>query len=458
MKKVVHILFQKVQQPTDAASLVLFRVVFGLLMFIDIVRYFYIGWVKDVYAKPEFHFQYEWFSWIRPLPEEFMYLLFGILGICGILIAVGLFYRLSSIIFFLGYTYIFLLEKTTYNNHYYLICLLSFLVALAPLHKSWSLDVLRGSVNHTDSLPTLWLWLFRFKMGLVYLFGGIAKFDPDWLDGRVAAKLLGAANRGTILEPLMKYDWISLFYSWSGLVFDLLIPFLMLTKSIRLWAFFAAVLFHANNHYVFPIGVFPTLALMLTLLYFDADFPRKIIPQKIRKLFSSTYRKVIGSREDRALVSSEIRTPRILLILIVFYAVIHMLLPFRHLMTPGWTTWHEEGHFFAWRMMLRHKNTRIQFNVTHPETGEQRYADPRDYLNHVQYAKFAGSPGMVLQFAHYLDNLVRKNGGFDPKITANVDVSINGREFRQMVDPKLDLSEIPKFKAAYLWIIPYGER
>ena len=49
-------------------------------------------------------------------------------------------------------------------------------------------------------------------MGLVYLFGGIAKFDPDWLDGRVAAKLVGAANRGTILEPLMKYDWISLFY------------------------------------------------------------------------------------------------------------------------------------------------------------------------------------------------------------------------------------------------------
>ena len=197
---------------------------------------------------------------------------------------------------------------------------------------------------------------------------------------------------------------------------------------------------------------------MLTLLYFDANFPRKIIPQKLSEFFSSAYRNVIGSREDRALVYSEIRTPRILLILIVFYTVIHMLLPLRHLMTPGWTTWHEDGHFFAWRMMLRHKNTRIQFNVTHPETGEQRYADPRDYLNHVQYTKFAGSPGMVLQFAHYLDNLVRKNGGFDPKITANVEVSINGREFRQMVDPKIDLSEIPKFKAAYLWITPFGER
>jgi hypothetical protein len=76
----------------------------------------------------------------------------------------------------------------------------------------------------------------------------------------------------------------------------------------------------------------------------------------------------------------------------------------------------------------------------------------------VQYTKFAGSPGMVLQFAHYLDYLVRKNVGFDPKITANVEVSINGREFKQMVDSDLDLSEIPKFKAAYLWIRPFGER
>jgi len=458
MRKVVSLFLQKVQKPTDVASLVMFRIVFGLLMFFEIIRYFQIGWVKDVYAKPDFHFQYEWFSWLRPLPEEAMYLLFGILGISSIMIAAGLFYRLSSIIYFLGYTYLFLLEKTTYNNHYYLICLLSFLVALAPLHKSWSLDVLRGSVKHIDSLPALWLWLFRFKMGLVYFYGGIAKLDPDWLDGRVAGKLMDAANRGTILEPLLKYDWMILFYSWSGLGFDLVIPFLMLSKPLRLWAFFAVVLFHTNNHYVFPIGVFPALALMLTLLYFDADFPRKIIPQKIREIVSTSYRKILACREDQVIVPSQIKTPRILVIFIVFYIFIQLLLPFRHLMTPGWTTWHEEGHYFAWRMMLRHKSTRIQFNITHPVTGEKRYADPKDYLNHVQYTKFAGSPGMVLQFAHYLDYLVRKNVGFDPKITANVEVSINGREFKQMVDSDLDLSEIPKFKAAYLWIRPFGER
>ena len=457
MKKSLFILHQKVQEPTDVASLVMLRIVFGLLMLIDIVRYFHIGWVSELYAKPKFHFQYEWFRWLVPLPEDFMYMLFVILGIFSILITLGLFYRLASSLFFLGYTYVFLLERTTYNNHYYLICLISFFLALAPLHKSWSLDVIRGSVRQTERFPAIWLWIFRFHMGLVYFFGGIAKFDKDWLNGRITGELLGAANRGTILEPLMKFDWITHFYVWSGMIFDLVIPFLLLCKPIRLWAFLSAVLFHAHNHYVFPIGVFPSLAITLTLLYFDADFPRKILPTKLRKLIGVHYRKYVPYSDNSA-VSLQNQTPRLLLIFSVIYIFVHILLPFRHLFTPGWTSWHEEGHSFAWRMMLRHKNTRIQFNVTHPVTGEQRYADPRDYLNHMQYTVFAGSPVMVLQFAHYLDYLVRANGGFDPEITANVEVSINGREFRQMVDPNLDLSKIPKFKTTYLWMRPYGER
>jgi len=457
MKKWLYLLHQKIQEPTDVASLVMLRIVFGLLMLIDIVRYFHIGWVSEIYAKPNFHFQYEWFWWLVPLPEDLMYLLFVILGIFSILITLGLFYRLASTLFFLGYTYIFLLERTTYNNHYYLICLISFFLALAPLHKSWSLDVIRGSVQHTDRFPAIWLWLFRFHMGLVYFYGGIAKFDPDWLNGRITGELLGAANRGTILEPLMKFDWMNHLYVWSGMIFDLVIPFLLLCKPFRLWAFLSAVLFHAHNHYVFPIGVFPSLAVALTLLYFDADFPRKILPTKLRKLIGAHYRKYVPY-SDHSVVSLQNQTPRLLLMFSVIYIFVHILLPFRHLFTPGWTSWHEEGHYFAWRMMLRHKSTRIQFNITHPVTGEQRYADPRDYLNHMQYTVFAGSPVMVLQFAHYLDYLVRANGGFDPKITANVEVSINGRGFRQMVDTNLDLSEIPKFKTTYLWMRPYGDR
>ena len=462
MRRFIDQFSRRILEPTDIASVVVFRFGFGLLMFWEITRYFYFGWVEDLFAKPQFHFQYEWFRWIVPFPGNGMYLLFAALGILALMIMLGLFYRIAAILFFLGYTYVFLLDQAFYNNHFYLICLLSFVLVLAPLNKSWSLDVLLGTETHTDRLPAVWLWLMRFHMGVVYFYGGIAKFDPDWLNGMAPRELLGAANQGTVFQPLMEYTWVPHFYAWSGLLFDLSIPFLMLWKPARKWAFPAAVLFHINNYFVFPIGIFPVLSLVLTLIFFDADFPRKIVPLKIIIWLSRQYRKRIPEQEKldpaQAKMDSSRQVSRPVLIFLSLYVVVHLLLPFRHLLYPGHTAWHEEGHYFAWRMMLRQKITRLQFNVTHPVTGERRYADPGDYLNSSQYKVFAGNPGMILLFVHHLDQLVQSNARFDPIITAKIEVSLNGRPFRELVDPNLDLSEIPAYEPSYRWIRPFGER
>ena len=452
----IDLIIKRIDTPTDVASVVLLRIVFGLLMFWEMTRYYYNGWIKELYVKPQFFFQYEWFQWLRPLPEVPMYLFFASLAVLSLMIALGLFYRISTILFFLGYSYFFLLERAIYNNHYYLICLLSFFLILAPLNRSWSLDVLRGAETHTDNLPALWLWIFRLHMGIVYFYGGIAKFDHDWLNGLAPAKLMGEGNRGTFLEPLMQYEWVPYFYAWSGMLFDLFIPFLMLYKPVRYWAFLAAVIFHTNNNFVFSIGVFPMLGLMLTLIYFEGDFPRKIVPKQIKKWISHEYRKRLLARNQHA-TTIQSQTSPLMLVFLGIYISIQLLVPFRHLTYPGWTTWNEDGHLFAWRMMLRQKTSRMTFNVTHPETGEQRYADPEDYLNFLQL-KLMGDPTLLLQFAHHLDSLVQKNADFDPIITAKYEVSINGRKFRELVDPNVDLSEIPKFTPNYLWIKPFGER
>jgi vitamin K-dependent gamma-carboxylase len=462
MKKLIAQLSQGILAPTDVASVVFFRIGFGLLMFWEIIRYFYFGWVEELFAKPQFHFQYEYFRWVVPIPADGMYLLFAALGVLSLMIACGLFYRVATILYFLGYTYVFLLDQAFYNNHFYLICLLSFILILAPLNRSWSLDVLRGNVEHTDRLPAIWLWLIRFHMGVVYFYGGIAKFDLDWLDGLATRELLGAANRGKIFQPLMDYDIVHLFYAWSGLLFDLFIPFLMLFKPLRKWAFLGAVLFHTNNYFVFPIGIFPLLALALTLIYFDADFPRKIVPEKFKKIVREQYRKRLLLRHNLTPEKMELdpsqRISRTMRIILGIYVVSQLVLPFRHTLYPGSTIWHEEGHYFAWRMMLRQKITRLQFNVTHPVTGEQRYADPKDYLNTSQFKVFAGNPGMILLFVHHLDQLVQSNARFDPIITARIDVSLNGRNFRELVDQQLDLSTVPAYEPSYNWIRPFGER
>ncbi len=455
-------LINKTQQPTDVASLVFFRVGFGLIMLWEISRYFYYDWIEDIYSKPQFHFKYQWFQWVGPLPADGMYIVFGGLGILALMISLGLYYRTASILFFLGYTYVFLIDQAAYNNHFYLICLLSFILALAPLNSSYSLDVLRGNVSQVEKLPAFWLWLIRFHMGVVYFYGGIAKFDPDWLGGLAPKELMSIANRGTVLESLIEYAWVPYFYSWVGMLFDLLTPFLMLWKPVRKWAFLAAVIFHINNYFVFPIGIFPILSIVLTLMFFDADFPKKITHIRLRTRINLYYRELVSKVEKKhsKVEILDIRTgiSKILLLFIGLYSAVHLVLPFRHLLYPGVTNWHEEGHYFAWRMMLRQKITRIQFNVTHPKTGEQRYADPVDYLNSSQFKVFAGNPGMILLFAHHLDQLVKNNAGFDPIITAKINVSLNGRQFRELVDPNLDLSKIPAYEPSFNWIKSFEKR
>ena len=126
MKSWIELFIKRLDTPVDTASLVLVRIVFGLLMFWEMLHYYYNGWIRELYVKPQFHFQYEWFQWLKPLPETSMYLLFASLAVLSLLIALGLFYRIATLLFFFGYSYFFLLERAIFNNHYYLICLLGF--------------------------------------------------------------------------------------------------------------------------------------------------------------------------------------------------------------------------------------------------------------------------------------------------------------------------------------------
>ncbi|MFK7934143.1 MAG: HTTM domain-containing protein, partial [Saprospiraceae bacterium] len=114
-------------QTTEAAPLAVFRIFFGALMFLSIVRFWYNGWIEKLYLEPQFHFSYYGFAWVKPI-GDWTYLLFVICGLSALCVMVGWKYRLAIITFFLSFTYIELMDKTTYLNHYYFVSVLSFLL------------------------------------------------------------------------------------------------------------------------------------------------------------------------------------------------------------------------------------------------------------------------------------------------------------------------------------------
>ena len=131
-------------EPVDIASPVMARVFFGLLMLWMVVRYFGKGWIAQYWIAPPFNFRHFGFDWVTPWPGDGMFWHFLLLGILAVLIIFGLFYRVAAILFCVGYTYVFLLEQARYLNHAYLVCLVSFLIALVPANRAGSLDVKYG--------------------------------------------------------------------------------------------------------------------------------------------------------------------------------------------------------------------------------------------------------------------------------------------------------------------------
>ena len=104
----------------DNSGLIIFRVIFGLLCFLESFGAIFTGWIKRTLIEPSFTFNFIGFDWLQPLPGNGMYFYYAIMGIFGIGIMLGYKYRLSTLGFALMWAAVYFMQKSSYNNHYYL--------------------------------------------------------------------------------------------------------------------------------------------------------------------------------------------------------------------------------------------------------------------------------------------------------------------------------------------------
>ena len=124
----------------DPASLIVFRVAWGGLMLFHVVSYLSTGRLQRQYIDPPFHFYFPGFSWLRVAPPDVMKWLFVLMALSALGIALGAFYRWAAGFFFFAITYVFLIDPAFYQNHLYLISLISLWVWILPLHRVASVD------------------------------------------------------------------------------------------------------------------------------------------------------------------------------------------------------------------------------------------------------------------------------------------------------------------------------
>ncbi|MFY0568690.1 HTTM domain-containing protein [Archangium lansingense] len=442
--------------PTDIAPLVWFRLVFGVTMVVEVFRYLSRGWVKSYYIEPAFFFSYYGFDWVNPWPGNWMYVHFAALGVLGAMLALGLLYRVAAPLFWLGVTYVFLLDQTQYLNHMYLVCLLAFLLIWLPGGQAFALDARLGLARPRDTAPAWMLWLLRAQVGLVYFFGGIAKLESDWLSGVPGAMFL---QGWTLTEPLAEIEWAARAFAFSGAAFDLFVVPGLLWRRSRPWAIGAVLLFHLTNAQLFRIGIFPWLMLAVTPIFFEPSTVRRWLERWVPWLAPKAPSKASRKASSKAApkTSTALESPRWQEAGLAFFGLwlaIQCLLPLRHWLYPGQVNWTEEGHNFSWHMKLRNKEGRVRFQARDSLTGERWKIDPRSLLSNRQYTKMSTRPDMVLQFAHELARRYEREGRPGVQIHADMHVSLNGRPRQELVDAGVDLAAQPWTWRAASWIVP----
>lgn len=353
------------------ASLSVFRFGFGAIMVWYLAK---LIWPKAgktklafQYLEPDWNCAFVGLEWIQPWPEPFLTFHVWIMIVAAIGIALGCLYRVCSTVFFAGYTYLFLLESADYNNHYYLICLIAFLLIFMPANRAYSIDawwkhrrIDRTKLPESGNQIPFWpVFLLRFQLFVVYFFGGIAKFNADWLTGlpllSPASTMHESLSSTGLLPEAIGVQHVALFLAWGGLIFDLSIGFLLLHRRTRLLGVVGLFIFHFTNNLLFTIGIFPVLAFTATLIFFPPDWPVQVF-RWFRK--PSWNWRVLFGFASVAKTNQELSSPTLrpgLQAFLLIWIVFQIGFPLRHFMIPHDANWTEEGQRFAWRMMLRMK-------------------------------------------------------------------------------------------------------
>jgi len=411
-------------EEVSAASGALFRIGFGIVGVVLVVRFFARGWIETLLIEPAYHFSYPGFEWVQVWPEPWMNVHFIVIGLAALGIALGYRYRLSAGLFALSLGYVELIDRSLYLNHYYWVVLTAAVMVFLPLNATFSLDARNGRVRTPARYPAWVIWMLRYQVGMVYVFAGLAKLNGDWLlRAEPLSTWLPARSEMWLIGPLLTLPVVAYLFSWVGALFDLTIVGWLSWRPSRPYAYVALVVFHTLTWLMFPsIGLFPLLMSLSALVFFDPAWPEPFL-----------------SPGRKASTGASPRLHPAWIGLGAVYVLVMIAIPLRHHLTPGDVKWTGEGYLGSWQVMLSEKSASADFVVTDAASGKSWKVPPPAYLTERQRMVMANDPVMIRQTAR----LIADDLGGGVEVAADVRLSFNGRTSRQFTDPEVVISEAP---------------
>ena len=466
MTPVVRRVRNWVYAPVDGVCVALFRVIFGVLMvYGEAIRH------QIQYQEVDYRFRTSpvlishYLFRISPLPDYFppegrgLDVYWWIMSGAAATLTLGIYTKTSAALFCILYSIAFFAEQTSYNNHYYLICMISAAFACIDSDAilSWQKKPLPSSPS--PGIPRWHRGIFQFLMVIVYTYGGIAKLNKDWLRGEPMRSAL-TLEPAWMDVPIVR-EPVLMFLCYGGLLFDLFVAFGLLYRPTRVLCVPMVLYFHTMNFFMFTIGVFPFMAAGSTLVFFEGHevaagislvselvpilSVRALLLRVSRMLRSASYVSPPPGRRSKSSFRKKKRGRRVnrreLLVLsaLAIFVAFQVLFPLRHFVLNSGSGhavhWNEIGHKFSWHMKLRAKRCSGSFYFGLPD-GTRREIHLANYLTPKQRTRVLDNPDATWIFARFMKDKLDGN----PPIYADIKCGLNGREPVPFTDPEVDIA------------------
>jgi len=459
--------------PYSIAPLVTFRILFGAAMTLGVVRFLLLGWVDVQYVKPTVHFAYYGCEWVPRLHDALqaatngwsIYAMFALMLVAALGITLGAWYRASAVAYFLTFSYVELIDKTYYLNHYYFVSLVALLMTVLPAERECSLDVWRKPALRLSSVPRWTVDILKFQVAVVYVYAGFAKMQSEWLFRAMPLAIwLPANDTLPLIGVWLRERWVAYAFSWAGMLYDTTIVGWLIYHKTRVVAYLAVIVFHVLTGLMFQIGVFPLVMIALTPVFFSVPFHERSVTalktalKRSAKFVSARFEQPAQPPQQVSQARSLVGQ-RMILAALAVYVTVQIVLPWRWLLYQDHISykqlfWTEEGYRFGWRVMLMEKAGTATLYVKDNSTGKEGEVVNREFLNEHQEKQMAMQPDMLLQFAQYLREYYAARGVHEPSVRAEVYVTLNGEPSRLYLDSTTNLAAERDSWQPKRWILP----
>ena len=158
------------KKPIPNTSIVVFRITFSLVLLIQTYYFIATDFINENIVKPLILFPF--IKGLEPVSKINLVILGYIMLISNIGMLINKISRISTLIFFLSFTYFWILDKGYFNNHYYFISVICFLIFL--INKE-------SALKKIIYIPQISLFALQVMIFITYFIAGVNKLNPYWL-------------------------------------------------------------------------------------------------------------------------------------------------------------------------------------------------------------------------------------------------------------------------------------